>query len=550
MDNVINARKIYVVGHKNPDTDSICSAIAYAKLKSKLTGEIYTPRRAGQINEETQYVLERFRVKAPRLLSDLRVQIKDVELRKVAGIDESVSIRTAWARMKELNIKTLPVTREGKLKGLITIGDIATSYMDVYDSSILSASRTQYRNIATTIGGEVIVGNDHGFMLKGKVAIAASGRDLMADFIEEDDLLILGDRPHAQQDALDLNVSCIVVCQGAEISDDVIAQAQRKEIVIISTPHDTFTVARLINQSIPVNRFMTKGGIVSFGMKDYVDDVKEVMATKKFRDFPILDGQGNFLGFISRRRLLNSRRKQVILVDHNEKNQAVDGVEEADVLEIIDHHRLSSIQTIGPVFFRNQPVGCTATIIYQMYQEEETEIDPVTASLLCAAIISDTLMFRSPTCTPLDESAARKLAELGDINIEELAQEMFNAGSNLKGKSAEEIIFLDFKQFTVNETVIGVGQVNSMSAAELEEIKAMVQPHMEEVREKSKLDMIFFMLTNIVVESTQLLCCGSEARSKVMMAYDLSEDTENILLKGVVSRKKQLVPTLVGALQQ
>lgn len=550
MDNGVNAKKIYVVGHKNPDTDSICSAIAYAKLKKKLTGEEYTPRRAGQLNEETQYVLDRFKVKAPALLSDLRVQIKDVELRKVEGLNGSVSIKTAWARMKELNIKTLPVTREGKLEGLITIGDIATSYMDVYDSFILSASRTQYRNIASTIGGKVVVGNGHSFMVKGKVAIAASSRGLMSDFIEESDLLILGNRRDVQQDAINLNVSCIVVCQGAEIPEDIIAQAREKEIVIISTPHDTFTVARQINQSIPVKRFMTTEGLITFGMRDYVDDVKEVMAKRKFRDFPILDNKGNFLGFISRRRLLNSRRKQVILVDHNEKSQAVDGIEEADVLEIIDHHRLSSIQTIGPVFFRNQPVGCTATIIYQMYQEEEVEVDPVTAALLCSAIISDTLMFRSPTCTPLDEASARKLAEIGNINIEELALEMFNAGSNLKGKSAEEIIFLDFKQFTVNEIVMGVGQINSMSKTELKDIKAVVLPYMEKARKKNHLDMIFFMLTNIVTESTELLCCGPEAQSKVIMAYDLREDTEDILLKGVVSRKKQLVPTLVSTLQQ
>lgn len=550
MDNGVNAKKIYVVGHRNPDTDSICSAIAYAKLKKKLTGEEYTPRRAGQLNEETQYVLDRFKVKTPPLLSDLRVQIKDVELRKVEGLNGSVSIKTAWARMKELNIKTLPVTREGRLEGLITIGDIATSYMDVYDSFILSASRTQYRNIASTIGGEVVVGNGHSFMMKGKVVIAASSRGLMSDFTEESDLLILGNRRDVQQMAIDLNVSCIVVCQGGEIPEEIVAQAQKKEIVIISTPHDTFTVARQINQSIPVKRFMTTEGLITFGMRDYVDDVKEVMAKRKFRDFPILDSKGKFLGFISRRRLLNSRRKQVILVDHNEKNQAVDGIEEADVLEIIDHHRLSSIQTIGPVFFRNQPVGCTATIIYQMYQEEGVEVDPVTAALLCSAIISDTLMFRSPTCTPLDEASARKLAGIGNINIEELALEMFNAGSNLKGKSAEEIIFLDFKQFTVNETVMGVGQINSMSKTELKDIKAVVLPHMEKARKKNNLDMIFFMLTNIVTESTELLCCGPEAQSKVIMAYDLREDTEDILLKGVVSRKKQLVPTLVSTLQQ
>ena len=550
MDNGVNKRKVYVVGHKNPDTDSICSAIAYARLKTIVTGEDHTPRRAGQLNEETQYVLDRFKVKVPALLSDLRIQVKDVELRKIEGLSGSVSIKTAWARMKELNIKTLPVTRDGKLEGLITIGDIATSYMDVYDSTILSRARTQYRNIATTIGGRVVIGNDHSYLLKGKVGIAASSRDLMSDFIEQDDLVILGNRREAQQCAIDLNVGCMVVCQGAEVPDDIIDQAREKEIVIISTPHDTFTVARQINQSIPVRHFMTKEGLISFRMRDYVDDVKEVMAHKRFRDFPILDNRGNFLGFISRRRLLNCRKKQVILVDHNEKNQAVDGIEEADVLEIIDHHRLSSIETMGPVFFRNQPVGCTATIIYQMYQEEGVEVEPTIAALLCSAIISDTLMFRSPTCTSLDEASARSLARAANINIEELALEMFNAGSNLKGKSAEEIIFLDFKQFTVNETVIGVGQVNSMSADELKEIKTTVLPHLDSARKSHGLDMVFFMLTNIVTESSELLCCGPDAREKVISAYDLREDTEDLLLKGVVSRKKQLVPTLVGALQQ
>lgn len=550
MDNGVNKRKIYVVGHKNPDTDSICSAIAYARLKARITSQEYTPRRAGQLNEETQYVLDRFGVKAPALLSDLRVQVKDVDLRKVEALRGSVSIKTAWARMKELNIKTLPVTRDGKLEGLITIGDIATSYMDVYDSTILSTARTQFRNIATTIGGSVVIGNDHSYLQRGKVGIAASSRDLMSEFIEADDLVILGNRREAQQCAIDLNVACMVVCQGAEVPEDIIEQARAKEIVIISTPHDTFTVARQINQSIPVSHFMTTEGLVTFKLRDYVDDVKEVMAYKRFRDFPIVDKKGNFLGFISRRRLLNSRKKQVILVDHNEKNQAVGGIEEADVLEIIDHHRLSSIETMGPVFFRNQPVGCTATIIYQIYQEEGVEIEPSIAALLCSAIISDTLMFRSPTCTAQDERYARALAKIADIDIEELALKMFHAGSNLKGKSPEEILFLDFKQFTVGDTVIGVGQVNSMSADELKEIKITVLPHLDKARKSHQLDMIFFMMTNIVTESSELLCCGLDARTKVIAAFDLREDTEDLLLKGVVSRKKQLVPTLVSALQQ
>ena len=543
-------QKVFVMGHKNPDTDSICTAIAYANLKTKLTQIRHEPRRAGQLNEETQYVLERFGVKVPLLLSDLREQIKDVDLRESEEINGNLSIRTAWEKMTEMNTHTLPITRDGMLEGVITKGDIAKSYMDVYDNTMLAKARTQYRNIAAAVEGKVETGNEHGYFQKGKGAIAASGKNLMTRFIEKDDLVIMGDRVDAQQCAIDMDASCMVICQGYPISEDILRQAEKKQIVVIRTPHDTFTAAQHINQSIPVRFFMTRENLVTFHIRDFVDDVKEVMARKRFRDFPVLGNQGKFVGLVSRRRLLNVKKKQVILVDHNEKNQAVDGVEEADVLEIIDHHRLSSIETMGPVYFRNQPVGCTATIVYQMYEENGIAVDAVNAALLCSAIISDTLMFRSPTCTPLDEVTARKLAEIASINIEELAQEMFNAGSNLKGKSAEEILFLDFKQFTVNDTMFGVGQVNSMSAEELKEIKERVLPHMEKARKNHGLNMIFFMLTNIITESSELICCGAEAREKIISAYDLQDDAEILMLKGVVSRKKQLVPTLVGALQQ
>ena len=550
MSQEVNENKIYVVGHKNPDTDSICSAIAYAALKKELTGKHYVARRAGRLNEETQYVLEYFGVKVPKLLSDLRVQVRDVDLRRAENLNGSVSIKTAWAQMKELNIKTLPIGRNNKLEGLITVGDIARSYMDVYDSNILARSKTQYRNIASTIDGKIISGNEHSYVSKGKVAIAASSRQLMSDFVDEDDLVILGDRIEAQQLAIDINVSCMVVCGDARIPNEILKQAKEKEIVVIASPHDTFTVARLINQSIPVRHFMTKDELITFYPKDYVDDVKEVMARKKYRDFPVVDINGDFQGFISRRRLLNCRKKQVILVDHNEESQAVDGIEQADVLEIIDHHRLNSIQTIGPVVFRNQPVGCTATIIYQMYQEYNKPVNPVIAGLLCSAIISDTLLFRSPTCTLLDEDAAKELAEIAGINMKELAQAMFKAGSNLQGKSAEEICFLDFKQFTVNDTVFGVGQVNSMSAKELTEIKTQVESELDKIRQNHRLDMIFFMLTNIMTESSELLCVGPEAREKAISAFDLNGKSDTLYLKGVVSRKKQLVPAIVEALQQ
>lgn len=546
-------RKVYVVGHLNPDTDSICSAIAYANLKNHLPGaseKIYEPRRAGQINEETQHVLKSFGLKPPKLLSNLRVQVKDVDLRKIEGVKTSVPIKRAWEIMKEEKMKTLPVTRDSKLEGLITVGDIATSYMDVHDSTVLSEARTQYRNISNAVDGRVLQGNHHGYFQEGKVAIAASGVAQMKALIEKDDLVIMGNVEELELCAVDINVSCMVICRAEKVEKEILKKAAEKEIVVIATPHDVFTTARLINQSIPVKYFMTKDHLVSFHMDEYVDDVREIMTKKKFRDFPILDAVGNFEGFISRRRLLKARKKQVILVDHNEKAQAVDGIDEAEVLEIIDHHRLSSIETMGPVFFRNQPVGCTGTIVYQMYQEEQVEIEPKMAGILCAAILSDTLMFRSPTCTPLDEAAARRLAEIAGIDVEEFAYEMFNAGSNLGNKTAEEICFLDFKQFQVGDTTFGVGQVNSMSATELGEIKKKVESYLDTARSNHGLNMIYLMLTNIVTESTELLCAGDSAREQIIAAYDMPFNDDALILKGVVSRKKQLLPTLVGALQQ
>lgn len=542
--------KVYVVGHKNPDTDSICSAIAYANLKRILTGEEYIAKRAGEISEETSYVLKKFQVEAPPLLTNVNLQVKDMDIHRVQGVPGNLSIKEVWKMMKEANMKSMPITRDEHLEGMITIGDIATSYMDVYDSRILANARTQYRNINHTLDGEMITGNEHGYFVKGKVVIAAASPDLMEDFIEKDDLVIVGNRYETQLCAIEMDASCLVVTQGSKVSKTIRKMAEEREIVIISTPHDTFTAARLINQSIPVKYFMTKDNIVGFRTNEMLDEVKEVMTKKKYRDFPVTDKKGRFVGFISRRRLMTARKKRVILVDHNEKTQAVDGIEEADILEIIDHHRIGNLETIGPVFFRNQPVGCTATIIYQMYQENGVEIDSTTAALLCSAIISDTLMFRSPTCTPLDKMTAELLAQIADINIEEHAMNMFDAGSNLKGKTAEEICFMDFKQFAVNQMTFGVGQINSMNQEELDAIKEKVSGCLETLREKHGLDMIYFMLTNIIEESTELLCCGHGAKAIVIGAFDLSEDEEKALLKGVVSRKKQLVPALMSQIQQ
>ena len=544
--------KVHIIGHKNPDTDSICSAIAYANLKNQISKEEHVPRSAGLLNEETHYVLDHFGVETPKLLPNVYLKVRDVDVNRLSGISNNTSIKEAWSTMKEQNVYTIAVTKEDhELEGVISTEDIAMSYMDVYDNEILAIAHTQYQNIVNTLDGEIITGDPNAYFAKGKVVVAASSPDLMEETIENGDLVILGNRYEVQLCAIELHASCIIVCLGAPIFKTIKKLAEERGIVVISTPHDAFTAARLINQSIPVKYFMKKkDSLTIFNTKDNVEEIKGVITSKRTRDFPVLDSEGKYYGFISSRRLMEASKRKVILVDHNEKTQAVDGIEQADILEIIDHHRLGGIETLGPVYFRNQPVGCTATIVYSLYKEHKIVPDKTTASLLCAAIISDTLFFRSPTCTWIDEMTAKELSEIAELDLKELAANMFKAGSDLRGKTAEEICYQDFKQFAAGEVKLGVGQVNCMSVEEIEELKNVLLPYLEQVVQKQKLDMVFFMLTNVMEVGTELLCCGKNAKELAIKAFKLPENTQEIYLQDVVSRKKQLIPAFVVSLQQ
>ena len=433
--------KIYVIGHKNPDTDSICSAIAYAYLKNQIDDREYVAKRAGQVNEETQFVLDYFNIEIPGYVNDIGTQVKDIEIRETKGVSRKISLKRAWNLMKELNVVTLPITNHGRLEGVITTEDIAEAYMDVRDSKILSTAHTAYSNIVDTVDGTMICGNIEAYYTEGKVLIAAANPDLMENYIEEGDLVILGNRYESQLCAIEMNAGCIVVCEGANVSMTIRKMAEEHNCTVISSPHDTYTVARLINQSMSISYFMSRENLITFRTDDFTEDIKSVMGKKRYRDFPVEDKKGKYVGMISRRNLLNADKKKIILVDHNERSQAVDGLENAEILEIIDHHRIGSLETVSPVFFRNQPLGCTATIIYQLFMEAGVNVPADMAGLLCAAILSDTLMFRSPTCTAIDKMVAEKLAKIANINIEKFSTDMFKAGSNLKSKSPEEIFY-------------------------------------------------------------------------------------------------------------
>ncbi len=546
------SKKVWVVGHKNPDTDSICAAISYAYLKNQSGDKkTYVAKRAGAVNEETRYVLERFGVEEPPLVSYAGAQIKDINIRKTAGVSNQISLKRAWELMKKLEVVTLPVTNQfGKLEGVIVTKDIATSYMDVLDNCVLSKARTQYKTIAETIDGEVYAGNEHAHFVRGKVVIATSNPEYMADYIEDDDLVILGDREEAQMQAIRSNASCIIIGGGLEVAEEVKKLAEKRDCVIITTPFDTFSVARLINQSMPIKQYMTRRELVTFDIDDYVDDVKDVMSRVRHRDFPVLGSNGSYVGMISRRNLMNMQKKQIILVDHNEKSQAVDGIGEAEILEIIDHHRLGSLETVSPVYFRNQPLGCTSTIIYQMYQEQRVEIPKEIAGLLLSAIISDTLMFRSPTCTPFDKGVAKRLAEIADVDIEDHAKKMFRAGSDFKNKTTEEIFYQDFKIFHTEDCDFGVAQISAMSGEELEQIGEQLRPFLPQVLGEKRLNMVYVMLTDILEESSKIIFAGEDAGKILAHAFKKQEDADGILLDGIISRKKQMIPTLMNEMSE
>lgn len=544
-------KRVYIIGHKNPDTDSICSAIAYADIKNRTTsGKVkYVARRAGQINEETQYVLNRFGIEAPPYLGNVGTQVKDMDIRTSPDVNKHMPVRNAWNLMRENGIVTLPIKDEnGTLEGLITIGDIAQSLMCA-DNYTLGKARTQYLQIAQTLDARVVAGDEEGYFENGKVLVGALHPDRMKEYIGAGDLVILGNREEDHLKALEEKASCLVICLDSEVSERVLKVARQQKVTIIVTPFDTFTVARTINQSIPLRYLMRTENLVTFHTEDFTDSIQDVMVKNRHRAFPVISKHGKCIGTISRRNFLGMHKKEVILVDHNERSQAVDNIDSAQILEIIDHHKLGNIETMAPVMFRNLPVGCTGTIMYQMYNEARLEITPQIAGLLCAAIISDTLMFRSPTCTIHDKMAAGALALIADIEIESFAKEMFHAGSSLKDKSSEEIFYQDYKKFISGEQTFGVGQISSMEAEELGRIKEKLIPFMKSEYGRNGVSSVYFMLTNILEESTELIFYGENCDNLLEEAFHVKAQNRSVILPGVVSRKKQLIPALMEAMQ-
>ena len=546
------AHKVVVIGHRNPDTDSICSAIAYAELKNKTSDLVCEPRRAGKMNQETEFVLKKFGVKPPRMCTDVNPKIRDVDYREMAGIPGSTSLRKAWEIMRDKQIDTLPVTSpDNELEGVITVKDIATANMDVFDTGILAKSQTTYRNILETLGGTMVVGREDDVCTTGHIRIGTATPEMLENTVEKGDIVILTNRYESQLCAIEKEASLLIICNGSKVGRTIQRIAEEMGVAIMSAPVDTYAAGKLISQCAPISYYMTRSDIMKFTLVTPVADVTRVMAKVRHRYFPILDEDGKYCGMVSRRNIINLQKRRIILVDHNEATQAVEGFDQAEILEIIDHHRIGSLETSGPVYFRNQPVGCTATIITQMYDENGMEIPPQIAGLLLAAILSDTLVFRSPTCTPLDEALAKRLAKIAGVDIDEFASEMFEAGEKLDGKTAEEVFLQDFKVFMCGDIRFGVAQGSYMTRKNLLAAEALLQPYLEEARNKQNVEDIYMLLTDVPKEESVVISDGRYASEVLSDGFETQPAEDgSFTLPGVVSRKKQFIPALMTAYQE
>ena len=544
-------RKVNVVGHQHPDTDSICAAISYAYLKNQLGGSVYEARRAGAINRETAYVLKHFGFEEPRLITTLTPQIKDVTYRKTAGIDPETSLSTAWNLMRNENTSTLCVTDDNDtLLGLIAVKDVANANMDILDNTVISEAHTRYKNIVSTLGGEMLVGDANGVVPEGHVIVGTSP-EMMEDSIQEGDVVLCTNRYETQRFAVEAGAGCLIVCHSAKVSGVVRSAAEERGCAIITTPYDTYASARLITMSIPVRAKMLPAEKAErFSVNTSIDDAQKVMARTQHRFFPVIEEDGSYAGVVSTPDLLNPRKKHVILVDHNERSQSVDGREQAEILEIIDHHRVANIETSSPVFFRNVPVGCTCTIIYDIFQENGIEIPANVAGLMMSAILSDTLCFRSPTCTPRDIFVGKKLSEICGEDCDEFADKMFDAGADLTGRTADEVFNSDFKVFSRGNVRFGVGQGSFMTESSRRAAEDLVGPYMADAAKANELPLVFYLFTDVKSQTSDMLYWGSGAEEIAARAFDVEPEDGIAVLKGVVSRKKQVIPALMSTLQR
>lgn len=527
--------KVYLIGHANPDTDSICSAIAYAHLKAILEPEIdFVPVRLGLINRETQFVLDYFGLPVPELIENVRAQVSDLAFDKSVNVSGMTSMREAWRRMTLHGVKTISVTgSHGELVGVVTLGDIAEAYLEAGVSQRLRS--VPLENVVATLGGTVLV--RHHDSVSGMVTVGGPQSGKMGIYMSSD--------PASLERAIGERAIVVVATSGATLGETVLEEASSHEVTVIGTGVSTYEAAQLISQSTPVSSIMTEDHLVAFDADDYLDDVRGIIMHYKYRNFPVMDEYGRPVGMLARRHILDYSGKSVILVDHNEKSQSAEGITQARILEIIDHHRISSVETDQPIVFINRPVGSTATIVNSLYEERGIAPPREIAGIMCAAMLSDTLGMKSPTTTDEDRRAISSLSAVIGLDVEEFTRFMFEAGTSLEGKSEEDILLSDLKEFQVGGFRIGVSQV-ALYKQNLDLLKDRLVARMERLKDQRDYDLYLMMLTDIINEGSEILFVGNLG-DLVERAFDVDAKGKSAMLPGVISRKKQVIPRIIRA---
>ena len=542
---------VYVSGHRNPDTDSICSAIAYSYLLNATNKYNAVPVRLGEINRETEYVLKRFGVEHHVLLKTVKQKVEDLNYDKVTVFSKDLTLKTAWFLLKQQNLKSAPILDEhGQLLGLLSTSNIIEGYMDQWDSEVLKKAKTPVENVIDTLEANVIYLNESLKVVEGDIHIAAmSGSEAKKRIHENDVVIVGGDRSDDLEELISVKPSLIVLTGSLTADENVVKKCEEQGISIISTPFNTYQTSQQIVQAIPVEYVMIKGDIKTFSTDDTLDYMKEVMSETRYRGYPVIDLNNRCVGSISRFALLKGLRKKVILVDHNERGQSIPGIEEADILEIVDHHRVADIQTVGPLLFRGEPLGSTATIVTKIFDELDVEMPSHIAGLLLGAVVSDTLLFKSPTCTPVDTKIAKKLAEIAGVDIQEFAMEMFKAGTSLVGKTVDEIFNQDFKKFSFDNLQVGVAQVNSMDIEGFLPYKKDMLDYMNKFAEDNNLEFTLLLLTDIINANSEIFV-GGPRPELVEKAFNVQLTECQGTLAGVISRKKQVVPAITAVMSE
>jgi len=534
-------KKVYVFGHINPDTDSICSAIAYAELKKQVGYPGAAAYRLGDINNETRFVLDYFNVAMPELVTDIGPTLYDLEVYKPEAISVDAPIFDAWYQFKDMSgSRILPVVdKDGKYIGILSMTDLSSFFMENIEEDIVYEYEILFKNLINVLDVMEVCGEYKYEKAEGKICIT---NRINETELTDRDIVVTGDEQVALKRAQESKCGCLIITDGIEIPK------VKTSCCIVQVKTTMFKTINLVNQSVSVGSLAQKENIMAFALDSQIDDVINIVQSSAHRNFPVMDSEGEFAGVISRRHLIEYNKKKVILIDHNERSQSVEGLEKAEILEIIDHHRVADVQTDSPLFIRSEPLGSTAAIVYKMFMESGAAITRKVAGMLLSAILSDTLMFNSPTTTEDDRIAAKKLATIAEIDIDEYGREMFSVALSLKGSKPLDILAMDRKRFTFGRNIVFISQVNTLDFKSIFDMEAALKSAMDEFIAERECHLYILMITDIVGCGTELVVAG-RARDLAVKAFGLPAKEHSVFLPGVVSRKKQIVPKLTYAAQ-